>query len=835
MQKEMIIMKHFIKLFCTFLVTSVTAFAWTAGEITVDVVNSPMDIKVSAGGKTLADITAFTFGTVKNTSISSVTSTATTMTLTLSSSASVTITAVTGGINFKSTNSAVTSVMITLKDQGEHFYGITQHNIATNPDLRGQSNIQDKVTAYQRSDEDAEVYEGFYYTNLGYAGYFDSFAYGTYAFGVSSQTTITYNTSTINWYLFYGPTLSKIHQYFFKVIGAPRTAPMWACGPLVWHDDYTGSAMILDHAAQFTAIKIPYSTIWLDRPYNNGAQGWSNMNFEGEFANPGTWIKTLANDYYVNLVTWIMPGVFTGTPPAGAFTSTDNQYFDLTDQTQVDWYRNKLKTGQYAYGIKGHKLDRIDNGWGVTQLPTFKDGTPEPERHKKYAYLNCKISEEFLRVDAALGQDCFIFPRCAVARCQQYITAIWNGDTYADWGGLVTSIGNAFRAGVLGFPMWGSDICGYKQKSMPSIENYCRWLLFGVYSGFMELMLDGKEPWKLTAANQALVQDIFNQRFNLLPYIYSIINTSAENGVSMKPLVGEFPNDSKTYSLVDEYLFGPSMLVAPISSNTNSRSVYLPAGKWVNWYNWADEQNGGANITSPTMSLTQIPVYLKSNSIVPTGQVFAGLAKKWDPSFDSKRTVTINAIPGAAGENVSFTYVDYVDGNKQKVMSLDVSATNVITVAAPAMTVPGNVVVRLAAAPTSVYLGSTQITAPTYDATAKKLTVPFAANQPVAVTVNGSPTRIAESFEPIKSADKMTITRCGKGVRLTIPRMTGLSDRSEADVQVLSMDGRNMAKKSIVLNRYSSTPLTLTMGKGVFMVKASVNGLPVAMAKIAVP
>ena len=597
--------------------------------------------------------------------------------------------------------------------------------------------------------------------------------------------------------------------------------------------------MILDHARQFAEIKIPYSTIWLDRPYNNGSNGWSNMNFEGDFGNPGTWIKTLSNDYYVNLVTWIMPGVFSGTAPSGAFTSTKNQYFDLTDQAQVDWFRNKLKTGQYPYGIMGHKLDRVDNGWkdgdGIVDLPGFKDGTPATERHKKYAFLNCKISEEFLRKDAGLGLNCFIFPRCAVARCQQYISAIWNGDTYADWGGLVTSVGNAFRAGILGFPMWGSDIGGYKQKSMPSIENYCRWLSFGVYSGFMELMLDGKEPWKLNATNQEYVRNIFNQRFELLPYIYSIINTSAEKGVTMKPLVGEYPDDSKTYSMVDEYLFGPALLAAPLTTGASSRSVYLPAGNWINMHNWADEQSGGKSITSPTMSLTQIPVYIKANSIYPTGKVFAGLAKKWETDFDSKRTIAINAFPGSAGQSVSFTYVDYVDGDKEKVMRLEVDANNVITVSVPAMTIPGTVVVRLPAAPTALYLGTTQIVSPSYDATAKKLTVPFEANQPIMVTVNGSPTGIEEPFQPVQSKGFLMARRSEKGAKLTIPRITGLSAISGADVTVFSMTGRELVKETVPLNRYASTSLNIATGKGAFIAKVSVRGISIGTAKIIVP
>jgi len=429
------------------MVLTCMVFGWTAGSLTVDVVNSPMNIKVSAGTKTLAEITRFTFGAVNYTAISAVATTTDSLVLTLSGNTSVTIAVVQGGIRFYSKNPSVTSVQLTLKDESEHFYGITQHNLFStfNPDLRGQT-VQDKVYQYPQADEDAETYSGFYFTTLGYAGFFDSFANGTYVFGVSSQTTITYNATSINWYLFYGPTLSKVQQSYYKIIGAPKKVPMWGCGPLVWHDNFTGSAMMLTYAANFVTIQIPYSTMWLDRPYNNGANGWSNMNFEGNFANPGTWIKTLTDSFYVNLVTWIMPGVFTGTYPSGAFTSTPNVYLDLTNAANVTWYKDKITAGQYPYGVKGHKMDRVDNGWpsGPT-LPAFSDGTPAEERHHKYVYLNAKITDEMLRTNAGLGDDQFNFPRAAVARCQQYICAIWNGDSYAGWGGMQTSMGNAIR------------------------------------------------------------------------------------------------------------------------------------------------------------------------------------------------------------------------------------------------------------------------------------------------------------------------------------------------------------------------------------------------------
>ena len=539
-------MRNAVLKVCTaFLLSVCTAFGWTSGALTVTVTNSPMDINVAAGGTIASGHHGTEIGTTSFSAISSVSSATDSMVLTLSANYSLTIKTVSGGLHFLSNSSSVTTVEIDLKDQGEHFYGITEQlaNMTT-PDLRGKTGFKDQVAAYQvSSGDDAEVYEGFYFTTLGYAGYFDSFAYGSYNFGVSGTTTITYNTSLINWYLFYGPKLSQIQQSFYKVIGAPKKVPMWACGPVVWHDNFPSSAAMIADADSFTTVKIPFSTLWLDRPYNNGTNGWGDMNFEGAFANPNIWVTTLTDTYYVNLVTWVMPGCFSA-PPAGVpYLTSKNYYLDLTSAAAVTWYKNQLQTGQYAFGVKGHKMDRVDNGWVsgdgiVSNFPALSDGTLEPERHKKYAYLNCQVTDDALRTTAGLGNDQFTFPRCAVGRCQQYASALWNGDTNAGYSGLITSLGNALRAAFLGFPMWGSDIGGYNAKSKVAISNLCHWMLFGVYSGFMEFMIDFKGPWIYTATEQSYIQSIFNQRFNLLPYVYSIINTSADNGVTMKPLVG---------------------------------------------------------------------------------------------------------------------------------------------------------------------------------------------------------------------------------------------------------------------------------------------------------
>jgi hypothetical protein len=234
------------------------------------------------------------------------------------------------------------------------------------------------------------------------------------------------------------------------------------------------------------------------------------------------------------------------------------------------------------------------------------------------------------------------------------------------------------------------------------------------------------------------------------------------------------------------------------------------------------------------MSLTQIPVYIKSNSIYPTGQIFGGLAKKWDAAYDSKRNVVINAFPGAAGESNSFTYMDYVDANKLKVLTVSVSSGNAISVTAPAMTISGTVVVRLLAAPTSVYLGSTAIASPQYDATAKTLTVPFSATQSISVMVNGKPNTL-EPYSPIQAQGRVVVRHTERGMELTIPRMTGINQNSNASVAIFDVAGRNIFNKECILKQYASTPVLLTLAKGAYIAKVEVNGINAGTVRIVAP
>lgn len=844
--------------FMAVLMLSSSAFPWTAGSLTVDVVNSPMNIKVSAGTKTLLEVSGINFGAASYSTVTSVTPTTDSLVINLSAGIAVTIKPVFSGIHMYGKVNSASTVMITMKDQGDHFFGITEQNIYGNsPDLRGHSvaitagNIQNYANEFN-----AKVWSAFYMSSLGYGSFFNTFAEGTYVFGsAGGVTSITHNTNTLDWYIYFGPTGDKIHQAYFKTIaileGLPATrsptkkVPIWACGLTIWHDNYSGSGQVLSHVTNFTANQIPLTSQWIDRPYSDGGNGWGSMNFSSAFANPATWIRQISSDtgYNVKMMTWVAPLTFgTPVPPAGTCFNGGFYYLDLSNPAAVAWYKSKLEPLQYAVGVQGHKMDRCEETFTEVMNGNWSDGTPTTEKQPKYLYLNAKVTDELLR--AHWGDDNFNFPRGTYHRSQPYINAVWAGDTRGPWAGLVGALANGIKTAFCGYPNWGSDIGGYMNGStkIPK-DQYLRWLAMGCFCGYMENMLDGKEPYNYTAAGDMVdgasfvsrYKSIVDVRMSLIPYTYSLVNTSADNGTSIRPLPYMYPDDANTYSIGDEYMYGPALLVAPITSAAMTRSVYLPAGTWYYFFDQTETHAAGA-FTTPSIPLYQIPVYVKSNSIYLTGQIYPGNSKRWITNYDATRKLVINATPGAAGESTTFTYVDYLASDAKKAISLGVAANNAIRVQSPAMTIPGTVKVHLGSTPVSVNLNGVALTSAQYQYAGQILQVPFAAGQAVDLQINGPATGTIVHENP-KVLGQLHVRANANGIELLVPPAVGLHTGSRIEVRLFDMRGKLVWENALAANRICSSAYPMSVGrigKGSYCATVEIDGVVALRGKVIV-
>lgn len=566
-------------------------------------------------------------------------------------------------------------VTIYLKDLNEHFYGICANLIPDNqknPDLRGSVQSFDVYGEDSRYFENyASAWSAFYFCNLGYASFINTFAKGEYKFAVNSMTEIYHHTGKLDWYLFTGGNGDEIMAGYYNVIGAPKYVPGWACGPTIWRDENKGGKdEILDDVKKFTELKIPFTSLFVDRPYSDGNHSWSKMNFSSQFSSPEKWISKLKNDFNVEFMTWIASASFgdefPGTLP-GYYS-----YFDLTNPISIAEFSKRLNQNQYVHGVKGHKMDRADEHFPVSEL--WKDNTPEWERRNKYIYLYAKVTDSIL--SAKWGKDNFNFARSAMHGTQKYLGAVWGGDSRASWDGMAANLANGIRSSFIGFSNWGSDVGGYLgDHGMEPEKLFTRWLQFGLWSGLFEIKIDGpggkgndRAPWHYGESLQNNFRKVCEERLALAPYIYSQLNTAKSNGVVMKPLAYSYMNDPNTYSIWDEYLFGSSFIVGLVYNEKDSRKIYLPEGNWYDWYSTTTKYTG-KKVYDIKLSDNHLPVFVKENSLFVTGKNWLnGNNIVWEK--EKAPELVIHAFPGSANFSNSFSYIDYYDNDETKNISV---------------------------------------------------------------------------------------------------------------------------------------------------------------------
>lgn len=295
---------------------------------------------------------------------------------------------------------------------------------------------------------------------------------------------------------------------------------------------------------------------------------------------------------------------------------------------------------------------------------------------------------------------------------QHYGTFSWSGDIEASWNEMKMQIPSGLNYILCGIPFWNTDLGGFfywnydnNPKNPALKELQTRWMQWGT---FMPLMrnhssspmvseiyeLGDPGDWAYDA-----ILDAIKLRYSLLPYNYSLMAECVQNsGSMMRPLVMDFVSDKKASRLNDEYMFGRSFLVKPVTDplytwNDENKvgheiypdikkasapvSTYLPAGtKWFDfWDNSLHE--GGKEVVRPC-PIDVMPVYVKAGSIIPFGpQVQYSSEKPWD-------SLQIRVYPGA---DASFTLYeddgssyDYEKGKFSQIPFSWDDASNTLTI-----------------------------------------------------------------------------------------------------------------------------------------------------------
>ena len=618
-------------------------------------------------------------------------------------------------VSIKAVDAFTDEVYEEFKDRaGEHYYGVWEYPLVGNIDNRRTD--YDFLGLRRLPDVNYDSARAPYYmSSKKYAIYTPSTARGHYMFADENRTGFYFVGSGLTYNIIYGPTYADMMQRYTQIAGGSLMPPLWAFDSIWWrddhHDDLRGATnaqeVVIHDADRLRELKIPASAIWLDRPYGTGERGWGNMDFDNSFPSPKKMISDL-HDRGMYLIVWVAnrltnsayeEGLKKGYMFDGPFSAAD-----ISRPEVYNWLKAKFDT-LVNFGIRGYKIDRGEEG----EMPRSLEN--------EFAILLPKLAAEGMK--RAYGDEFFNFSRNANDTARKY-TAIWNGDTQPTFGGLAVSVKNAQRSGFINFPMWGSDTGGYLGN--PDKELFARWLEFSAFSPIMEVLNGPKRTIWLDYDNELvqIAQRYTMDHHDMIPYTRSEMYHATQTGMPIvRSLVFQYPDDQKVSDMWDEYMFGDSLLVAPVvNAGETSRSVYLPAGNWLDYNDGKTLYHGGDTITAEA-PLNTIPLFVREGAIIPRGDILKS-NNNWEANW--KANLRIEVYPGASNPSK----FDYYTGNATRAITATPRSGGV-DVAVEDLGTPGNLEIYWSGANRVTRDGQELRSGSgyTYDASAHKLTVPF--------------------------------------------------------------------------------------------------------------
>ena len=208
------------------------------------------------------------------------------------------------------------------------------------------------------------------------------------------------------------------------------------------------------------------------------------------------------------------------------------------------------------------------------------------------------------------------YTRGAAAGIQREGVRVWSGDLSSGWTSLRDQAASALNLSLCGIPYTYSDIGGSPDPDLRQL--YGRWMQLAVFTGVTLVPGAVFPSWERDEAGSDGPEAAVRLRRLLLPYLYTQAWKVTSEGASLlRPLFADWPDDRTTWRLGDEFLLGNALLVAPVLQEDDTRHVYLPEGRWQDFWD-GRRINGGVSFDR-SEPRDRIPVYVKAGTILPAG------------------------------------------------------------------------------------------------------------------------------------------------------------------------------------------------------------------------
>ncbi len=305
---------------------------------------------------------------------------------------------------------------------------------------------------------------------------------------------------------------------------------------------------------------------------------------------------------------------------------------DFTNPAAVEWYKSKHRP-HLEMGVATFKSDF---GEMAPEDALFANGRTGREMHNIYPLL---YNRAVFEVIGEYQERPVVWGRSGYAGSQKYPVQ-WSGDPLADFRSLSATIRAGLSYGLSGVPFWTFDLGGF--KGQPTTAAYVRWAQVGLLLSHSRFHgTTPRLPWYYGPETAGIIGDWVRLRYRLLPYIYAVAAEAVRTGLpAMRPLALEFPADRGSAAADLEFLLGPYLLAAPVLNEAGEVPVYLPPGRWHDYF--TGEAFDGPLRIERVCTLSQFPLYVRDDAILPTCSDDRTVSQLWDP-------LGIEVYPAAAG------------------------------------------------------------------------------------------------------------------------------------------------------------------------------------------
>ncbi len=530
--------------------------------------------------------------------------------------------------------------------EGERFIGLGEKTGPLDRKGRGYQNWNTDQYAYWDGTDPLYCSMPFYmgiHADRAYGIFLDNSHKTHFNFGASNDRFASFSADAgdMNYYFIHDDSVAGIIQAYTQLTGRMELPPLWSIGYQQCRYSYYPDKEVLSLARTFQEKNIPADAIVLDIHYMDEFKifTWDKDHFK----DPEGMIKELRKQGF-HVVVMCDPGIKTedgyvpyesgkekdifvkypdGTPYSGEVWPGWCHFPDFTDPRAREWWKENLQT-YVNMDIEGYWNDMNEIAtWGNTlpELMEFNfEGQKASTRKARNVYGMQMSRSTFEGTKALLkGKRPFNLTRAAFSGIQRY-AAVWTGDNVANDEHMMLGIRLINSMGLTGLAFTGYDIGGFVGNASEHL--FARWIQVGAFSPFFRghSMVNSRdsEPWSYGEEVEEISRNFITLRYKLMPYLYSVFYEAVQTGMPVaRSLAIYHPHESWVYDQLyqHQYLFGPSIMVAPVESDRQFTKVHLPEGEWYDLF--TDQKFSGGQEMMVECSIETIPLYIRASAIIP--------------------------------------------------------------------------------------------------------------------------------------------------------------------------------------------------------------------------